>query len=596
MEKRATDKQTNKEKVDSGKILSMAKRRGFLWPAYEIYGGVAGFYDYGPLGSTLRENIINIWRKYFVFGERCAEIVTTDITPEEVFIASGHVDEFKDFMVQCEKCGGANRADHLVQHLGINADNLTEDELKKVLIENDITCPDCGGHISEPRPVNLMFETKIGLGNPRQGYLRPETAQGIFVNFQNMYRYFREKLPFGTAQIGRGFRNEISPRQGIIRLREMTMAELEYFFNPKELAFPRVHNMLEEQLILVPEPGKEFKGTISQAIKKGIIASEIMAYFIGLTKKFLVEVGLDIAKLRFRKHQPNEMAHYARECWDAEALTSFGWIEIVGIANRSAYDLTAHIKATGQEQSAFIPYNQPIEREVEKIDVDMKLLGPIFKSTAIKIKTKLESMFVNEVKGKKEINIDIDGVKYQIPSKCFNIKKIKEKVTGERIIPNVIEPSFGIDRIFYTLLEHSYVELETPKELADEIDNSSRDGEDVGKYRVLTFPPGIAPVKVGVFPLMPKDGLVELAQKVDEILREKNIQTYYDESGSIGRRYARMDEVGTPFGVTIDYESKTDSAVTIRDRDSHAQVRVKVDELAKVLKDLIMGKKLFSEL
>ena len=236
------------EAVDSSKILSMAKRRGFIYPAFEIYGGVAGFYDYGPLGSILKGNIISCWRRYFVYNERCAEIVTADITPEEVFIASGHVEEFKDFMVQCTKCKSAFRADHLVSDIEVNADNLTKEELEDVLNRNNIKCPDCKGELSPPRPVNLMFETNIGLGNPRHAYLRPETAQGMFINFHNLYRYFREKLPFGGAQIGRGFRNEISPRQGIIRLREMTLAELEYFFNPAESNFEKVETVLGEQV------------------------------------------------------------------------------------------------------------------------------------------------------------------------------------------------------------------------------------------------------------------------------------------------------------------------------------------------------------
>ncbi|MCK5560707.1 MAG: glycine--tRNA ligase, partial [Thermoplasmata archaeon] len=310
-------------KVDASMILSMAKRRGILWPSYEIYGGVAGFFDYGPIGSLLRENIIQLWRRYFVFGERCAELVTPDITPEEVFKASGHVDEFMDFMVQCKSCHSVFRADHLIVHLDIIADNLTQEELQNTLVENNINCPDCNGELSSPTPVNLMFETNIGVGNPRHGYLRPETAQGMFVNFHYLYRYFRDKLPFGAAQIGRGFRNEISPRQGIIRLREMTMAELEYFFDPKVKDFEKFKNISSEKVHLVPEPENEHYITLAEAVEKNIINSEIMAYFIGRTKKFLCEVGLNPDRLRFRKHQQKEMAHYANECWDAEALTSF---------------------------------------------------------------------------------------------------------------------------------------------------------------------------------------------------------------------------------------------------------------------------------
>jgi glycyl-tRNA synthetase len=285
------------------------------------------------------------------------------------------------------------------------------------------------------------------------------------------------------------------------------------------------------------------------------------------------------------------MAHYASECWDAEALTSFGWLEIIGIANRSAYDLNAHINATGQELTAYIPYDQPVERDVEHLNVDMKALGPLFKGAAGKIKDALEKLPIDQVKGTNSIKIKVDGNDYEVPNNCYKIETKHEKLSGERIIPNVLEPSFGIDRIFYTLLEHSYKELEPPEELKGELD--AKPGE---KYRVLSFLPWVAPVKVGVFPLMPKDGLVEIAEEINNKLREKAIETYYDGAGSIGRRYARMDEIGTPFCITVDYDSKSDSAVTIRDRDTHSQVRVKIDELPNVLEDLIVGKSHFSDL
>ncbi len=583
----------NAQDIDAATILSMAKRRGILWPAYEIYGGLAGFFDYGPLGTRLRENIFNIWRRYFVFGERCAEITTPDVTPENVFIASGHVEEFEDHMVQCSKCSAAFRADHLLADVDpdVDADNLDLAGLEQALNELNIVCPDCHGSLSSPKPVNLMFETEIGLGNSRHGYLRPETAQGIFINFQNLYRYFREKLPFGAAQIGRCYRNEISPRQGMVRLREMTLAELEYFFNPKDERFEKVGRVLDDSLVLVLRPGTELQLTVAEALEKNVINSEIMAYFVGLTQRFLIEVGLDKNKLRFRKHQPTEMAHYAKECWDAEALTSFGWLELVGIANRSAYDLSAHIKASGQELSAFIPYDEPIERKVPTVKIDMKALGPLFKTDAGRIKAALESLPIDQLKDQENIKVSVDGQEFDVPNNCFTIKMEHEKITGERIIPNVIEPSFGMDRITYTLLEHSYVEVEPPADVETETDDSAEEGS-AAKYRVLTFNPYVAPISVGVFPLMPKDGLDKMAQEINAVLQKNNIRTYHDESGSIGRRYARMDEVGTPYCVTVDYESKDDQSVTIRDRDSHSQVRVKIDELVVVLDKLILEKPL----
>jgi glycyl-tRNA synthetase len=364
------------------------------------------------------------------------------------------------------------------------------------------------------------------------------------------------------------------------------MAELEYFFNPSETKFKKIESVLNERVKLVPEPGVDLDLTIKEALEQNIIASEIMAYFIGRTNQFLQELGLDKAKLRFRKHQPNEMAHYAKECWDAEALTSFNWLEIIGIANRSAFDLTAHIKSTGQELSAFIPYEKPVECRTEQIVADMKRLGPLYKGAAGKIKNELETMDIEDIKSSDQIEIKIEDETFQVTADCFSIEEKLERVSGERIIPNVLEPSFGIDRILYSLLEHSYVEQEPPADV--ESDNT-------GVYRVLTLLPNMAPIKAGVFPLMPKDGLVEIAEEINDKLRENGIETYYDESGSIGRRYARMDEIGTPFCITVDYDSKDDDSVTIRDRDSHDQVRVKIDELSRVVGELVMGRKMFSE-
>ena len=266
-------------------------------------------------------------------------------------------------------------------------------------------------------------------------------------------------------------------------------------------------------------------------------------------------------------------------------------MEIVGIADRSAFDLTAHIKATNQELTAYIPYDQPLERDIETVNVDMKSLGPLFKGAAGKVKAALESMPVEQLKGQDKVNITLDNAKYEVPNICFTIETKHEKISGERVIPNVLEPSFGIDRIFYTLLEHTYKELEPPEDLED-----NTEGEAGEVYRVLSFMPWIAPIKVGVFPLMPKDGLEEIGKQINETLRQENTQTYYDESGSIGRRYARMDEIGTPYCVTVDYDTKEDNAVTIRDRDSHGQVRVPIAELSNVLQKLIVGEKQFGAL
>lgn len=558
--------------MNSEKVLTLAKRRGFLWPASEIYGGVAGFYDYGPLGSIMKHNIEDVWRRYYVLGEGFAEISSTMISPEEVFIASGHVNEFKDFLVECKKCGEVYRADHLVKEYEPNADALSAQELEDIITRENIVCTRCKGSLSSPKPFNLMFELGIGAGlkGGRKGYLRPETAQGIFTNFGLLYRYFREKMPFGVVQIGPGFRNEISPRQAIIRLRELNMAEAELFVRPEDDNWPRFDDLGEEMLTLVPNQGEKVVTTLKIAVEKGIIKKKVLGYFITLTQKFLLDVGVDPDRLRFRQHLQDEMAHYAADCWDAEALTSFGWVEVVGVADRTCYDLEGHIKHSKQDLTAFERFEEAIEEEKRKVVAKSEILGPKFKKDAGKIKAALEEMDGDELEGKDSVTLNIDGQSFEVGKECFTIETVKEKVSGKRYVPSVIEPSYGIDRIFYTILEHAYQEEED--------------------YVTLSLDPRIAPIKVGVFPLMAKEDLISKAKPIDHDLRKEGILTYYDDSGSIGRRYARMDEVGTPFCITVDYDTLKDESVTIRDRDSKEQVRVKISDVLDVLDGLLMGK------
>jgi len=564
--------------MNSEKVLTLAKRRGFLWPSSEIYGGIAGFYDYGPLGSAMKRNIEDVWRRYYILGEGFAEISSTMISPEEVFIASGHVNEFLDFLVECEKCGEVYRADHLVSHIVPNADALSASELEDIILKENVTCTKCKGSLSSPKPFNLMFELYIGAGlkGGRKGYLRPETAQGIFTNFGLLYRYFREKMPFGVVQIGPGFRNEISPRQAVIRLRELNMAEAELFVRPEEDNWPRFDELKDELLALVPNEGEEVITPLEVALEKKIIKKQVLGYFIALTQKFLIDVGVDPKKLRFRQHLKDEMAHYAEDCWDAEALTSFGWIEVVGIADRTCYDLEGHIKHSKQDLTAFERFEEAQTQEKKKVIPRLELLGPKFKKDAGKIKAALEEMDGKEVEGRDSINVVVDKKTFEVGKECYDIQTITDKVSGKRYVPGVIEPSYGIDRIFYTILEHSYYEEDD--------------------YITLKLDPRIAPIKVGVFPLMAKEDLILKAKPIDDMLRKEGLMTYYDDSGSIGRRYARMDEVGTPFCITVDYDTLKDNTVTIRDRDTKDQIRVKIDEVTEVLRRVLEGKGKFKEI
>ncbi|MDD3493192.1 MAG: glycine--tRNA ligase [Candidatus Thermoplasmatota archaeon] len=525
-------------------IISLAKRRGIFHPSYEIYGGEAGFYDYGPLGALLRHNVQNLWREFYVLGEQCMEISTPVIAPYEVLKASGHVDKFLDVVVTCRKCRSA-----------FKAEELSEEQLQA------LECPSCGGPLEKGR-MNLMFETEIGAVNRREAFLRPETAQGIFVNFPLLYQYARRKLPFGVVQVGRGFRNEVSPRQGLYRLREFSMAEAEIFFDPEDKTHPRFGEVAGDQVNVIPAGGEELRSSVGRLMEEGIINNQALAYYLALTQRFLLAAGIDPAKLRFRQHQREEMAHYARDCWDAEIHTALGWIECVGIADRTAYDLTAHMQATGADMTAFRAYGEPVKEKRRRIVPDMAKLGPAFKDRAKDIVEQLERM--EPPPEESALQVTLEGERVMLDPEFFEVVEEEVTVTGKNVIPHVIEPSYGIDRIIYSILEHNYVEAE-------------KEGE---RYVSLQLPPSIAPVTAGVFPLVSKDGLPQVALDLDRHLRERGIMTFYDEAGSIGRRYARMDEIGTPFCVTVDHTTLEDDTVTVRFRDTTEQVRVPRRRLA----------------
>lgn len=585
-----TEKANDKAESKYDTIFAMLKRRGFVWPAFEIYGGSAGFYDYGPLGTGLKNNIISLWRKYFVIGEGFAEIDSPNISPEAVFIASGHLAKFADFLVECKSCGAPFRADHLIKEQVPNAGTMKEEELDRELKRLLVKCPVCAGELSAPYPFNLMFRTNIGPGAKKTGYLRPETAQAMFMDFPMLYRYFREKLPFGAVQVGKGFRNEIAPRQGMIRLREFNMAEAEIFVDPRDKSHPKFYTVKDDKLHLLTKREEKLEITVGEAVAKGIIAHQFLGYYVALTRRLLLEAGIDDNKLRFRQHMADEMAHYAADCWDAEVDISFGWTEIVGIADRTCYDLSAHMKVSGADLTAFIRFDEPVEVEKEVVKANPARLGPVFKKDAGAAKQAIEALPVEDVRGRDKLTIEYDGKKAEIYKDMFSIQRIKEKRSGEKIIPHVIEPSYGLDRIIYSIMEHSYVE----KKAVD---------EETGKEEttvVMSFPPVIAPIKVGVFPLMAKDGLDDAAHEINRTLREVGLNTYYDDSGSIGRRYARMDEAGTPFCITVDYDSikpgPLKGTVTVRERDTTKQKRVPIEGLASRMSALVSGKAKFDVL
>ncbi|KXS43988.1 MAG: glycyl-tRNA synthetase [Methanolobus sp. T82-4] len=562
-------------------VIELAKRRGFLWNSFELYGGTAGFYDYGPLGSTLKRRIEQIWRELFVIQEGFMEIETPTVGIENVFVASGHVGGFSDPLCECKACGEAFRADHLIDKLVPVADALSNEELDRIISENQVKCPECEGDLGDTYEFNLMFKTQIGPGSGRQGYMRPETAQGMFVDFLRLARFYREKLPFGATQIGKSYRNEISPRQGVIRLREFTQAEAEIFIDPEDKSHPKIGRFADTVLNLysdaAQEKGEIEKMTLAEALEKGIIAHEFLAYQIGLTNLFLQRVGVAPEMLRFRQHKKDEMAHYAMDCWDAEVSTSrFGWVEVVGIADRTDYDLTAHSRVSKTELSIYREYPEPKIVTQFVVKPNMGKLGPLFKGKAKMVAEALKELSREELE-KDEIKVKIDSEEVTVPEDAVEFAEETVKVSGENIVPHVVEPSFGIDRIFYTVLEHAFDE---------EAVLAKEDDEEESRI-VMRFRNETAPVQVAVLPLLTRKELIEPARNIESKIREQGLLVSYDDSGTIGRRYRRNDEIGTPYSITIDYDTLEDNTVTIRERDSMKQVRTPVDGIEEVLYELM---------
>lgn len=565
------------------KIMELAKRRGFVWPTSECYGSVAGFIDYGPLGAMMKRRVENLWRDFYVIREGYFEIECPTIGEESIYIASGHVKGFADKMIQCPSCSEFHRADHIAEANGItNAETKPIEELTEIL--KDLPCPACGGMFagSEVYHFNLMFHTNIGPGSQRKGYMRPETAQGIFTDFNRLLRFYRDKLPFGAVQIGKSYRNEISPRQGMIRLREFTQAEAEIFVHPDKKDHPQFSRYADMKVPLrgIEQQENDREAAITgmaDAVRAGTVANEYVAYYIALTYDFLISCGADPEKIRFRQHLPDERAHYATDCWDAEIYSErFGWVETVGIADRTDYDLRAHASQSNEPFTVFIPYETPEKVMQKRVKADMGRLGPLFRGKAKAVSEAL----ADAVPGEDGARVVIDGEEHFVPKDMYELVEEEVEIRGDYVMPHVIEPSYGIDRVIYTVLEHSYEE--------ENVDGEIR--------RVLHFPPKIAPVQAAVLPLMTRDGLEEIARNIEEKLLDEGILAQYDDNGAIGRRYRRQDEAGTPFAVTVDYDTKEDGTVTLRDRDTMKQARVPAEEVPAILYSLIKGRINFESL
>ena len=459
-------------------IIEIAKRRGIFWPSFSIYGGFSGFYDYGPLGTLLKDNIIKIWKESYL-NDDAVFVDTPNLTPEPVFKASGHIARFSDMAAECKNCKSKFKFETILVYNNVNKMPKNIDEAVELAKEFKLKCPVCDSLIDNVYNFNLMFKTENN-----DLYLRPETAQGIFVNFKLLYNYNRNKLPLIGGQIGKGFRNEIAPRQSLIRLKEFNQCEIEAFFDPDNLYFKDLYEY--KKINLKPNDGNEYYITVKEAAERDIISNKAFAYFVLKTQYILENIGMNNERLRFRQHSPDERAHYAADSWDAEALIDNDWFEIVGIANRTDFDLKTHDENSN------------------------------------------ESM--------------------------------KIKIDNREIIPYVIEPSYGIDRIILALLSQSYYERNN-------------------KFKVLKLNYNIAPYHIAVFPLMRKDELKAQALKLYNAMKKVDKYIYYDETGSIGKRYARQDEIGTPYCITVDYRTMEDNTVTVRYRDTMEQRRMEIDEI-----------------
>ncbi len=445
------------------KIVALCKGRGFVYPGSEIYGGLANTWDYGPLGAELKNNIKKAWLKKFVQENKYnVGLDSAILMNPQTWVASGHLGGFSDPLMDCKECKTRHRADNLIEDFdGTNVTGWDNAQMSEYIKEHNIPCPDCGkSNFTDIRQFNLMFKTFQGVTEDSKSeiYLRPETAQGIFVNFANIQRTSRKKVPFGVAQIGKSFRNEITPGNFIFRVREFEQMELEFFC----------------------KPGTDL---------------EWFEYWRGFCRDFLYSLGIKEENLRLRDHSPEELCFYSKATTDFEYLFPFGWGELWGVADRTDYDLTQHQNTSGKSLEYFDPTD------------------------------------------------------------------------NSRYIPYVIEPSLGVERLFLTIVTEGYDE-----EVVDEKDTRV----------VMRFHPALAPFKAAVLPLSKK--LSEEAEKVADEL-SKHFMVDFDDAGSIGKRYRRQDEIGTPFSICFDFDSLEDNCVTVRDRDTMEQVRMPISELVSYIND-----------
>ncbi|EME81823.1 uncharacterized protein MYCFIDRAFT_50321 [Pseudocercospora fijiensis CIRAD86] len=627
---------------------SLLRRKCFLWQSFEPYGATKGLFDYGPPLETIEAEFVNIWRDHFIRTEKMMALKCSMLTPYKVLETSGHVAKFADYMCKDPKTGEILRSDHLIkdvietrlkgdreargekieedaeaeakkkkknknvaktavklddavvkeyEHLLATLDDQTGEDMGALIRKHDIRNPSSGNQVEDPVSVNLMFQTQIGASGKEPAFLRPETAQGQFLSFQKLLEYSDGQLPFASASIGYSFRNELSPRSGLLRVREFLMAEVEHFVDPLSgKKHPKFDSVRDVKLPLLARDVQQAGGststvmTIGEAVDKKVVDNETLGYFLVRIMLFMERIGVDMKKLRFRQHMANEMAHYAADCWDCELFNSYGWIECVGCADRSAYDLSVHAKATGVPLEVRERLDEPKKVEEWIAQLDKKKSGPKFKKDAGKVQAALDSLSQDlkeklsvslQKDGKVEVDVpDVANGKVELESDIVKIEKETRTETMRTYTPNVIEPSFGIGRILYSLLEHVYW---------------TRDGDEARS--VMSFKPSIAPVKVLVVPLQKDTKFAPLLRELEQRLDDAALSFKVDQSGvSIGKRYSRNDELGIPFGITVDYESLEGKGFTLRDRDSTKQVRSSLDDIIGSISQVVAGKATWADI
>ena len=494
------------------RIFELALSRSFFFPSNEPYGAVGGFYDYGPVGVLIKHKIENLWREAFIKSEGFHEMEASLVTPEPILVASGHVKSFADPAAQCTKCKTEVRADSFVQekHYDLHGERWDGklETLDRIIRERNLKCPRCGGEFGEVYMFNMMFRTTIG-GERAPAYARPETAQGTYTAFPRIFKNHGQRLPISIGQVGRSFRNEISPRKGLVRMREFTQMELQNFFNPgSPPSYPLGDGKMRMKI-----DGKIVEMSPKELLEKGVVKNSMMAYFLSKQWEFYKRMGIKEGRMHLRVLPKEEVPHYSQGNIDMEVETSYGIIETIGNAYRTDFDLTQHSQHSGKDFSVFV--------EEEK----------------------------------------------------------------KKVMPHVFEVAMGVDRPFFCILEHCFRDK-------DQKDESGAWKLGTGKdWEWFDLPPEIAPYHVSVFPLMKKDGLDEKARELAAALRKSALDVEYRESGSIGRRYARGDEIGVPYALTVDYDTLKDGTVTIRYRNDGKQERIRIDECAQKIWALVRSGK-----